>query len=401
MQTVKVVKDSTTLTLNEADLTGKKIGDGLRTTILNIPGTDGGKWWIEYFPAGYRSLAKAHVSAYNCSNMPAKAKFAFGVDGSSINKTSTYEYSDTRRGVGWSQFASHEELRPLFRDGKLTITCNVEFFFEAPFTYSPPRLFRCCEHVPTDFELVMGTDRLQVHRNLLSLMSPVFHAILSHDTSESPSGEIEITDFDFNTVKAAVDYCYGRDIENSVDLYIQILRFALKYGIKDIASQLESIPLCNLSPETFCSIALYAYDFSKNELLTKCSAFFKINHDKIKGVKKFAELPPEFVVHLLRNAFNLKTDFDVLRYACKNGIDFIVDHMERPYIEKLTSNNLCSAVNYAWECSRGELKKTCAVFVNNNHDKVMTLKLDDQLSNDHFCGLLNLAYGLKDSAPSM
>uniref|UniRef100_A0A7E4V4N0 BTB domain-containing protein n=1 Tax=Panagrellus redivivus TaxID=6233 RepID=A0A7E4V4N0_PANRE len=392
---VLTVKDSDTFTLNEADLTGKKQSEFLYTTKRDIPRSDGLQWWSAWCPAGDRDTAKGYVSVFLHVNKPAKTKYTFTVDGSLISYTTTYEFLDSE-GFGWSQFASHKKLRPLFRDGKLNITCSVEFDVKVPFTSFVPHVFQLFDHIPTDMELIVGSERMPCHKNFISMISPVFHAMFSHDTAESNSSQVEITDFDYETVKAAVDLCYGRQLENpSIDTIVAILRFADKYIITAVTNGFERLPLANLSVETFCTVAHYAYDCNKDALLAECSKFFKNHQAEIKETEKFVKLPLAFVVDVIKAAFDLKTDFDVLRHAHKNGIAFVVEHLEQQYLTRITVKNFCTVVDYAWECSRDELKNRCAKFFNDNTMEVMNLKDFHNLPAETVRQVLEVSYTLK------
>uniref|UniRef100_A0A7E4W625 BTB domain-containing protein n=1 Tax=Panagrellus redivivus TaxID=6233 RepID=A0A7E4W625_PANRE len=386
---VTTFHDKDTFTLYKADLTRKKVKEFLETPKRDIPSSDGFQWWIQYFPAGDRKKARDHLSLYLVVNRPVKAKFTFAIDNSSIKRTESYDFYDVSESFGWHQFQSHGMLMPHWRNDKLTITCTVEFYVKTLATSFKPCLFRSCDHVPTDFELVMKKGTVSTHKSFLSMLSPVFHAMFSHDTAESKSGKVKITDFDYSTVKATIDFCYGRELgEFSINLVINILRFADKYDIKAVA-QLEQIPPLNLSTITFCPIVKFAYDCNKEDLMAQCCSFFKDHQVELKIDGKFTQFPPTFVVHLLKRAFDLKTDFDVLRHANKNDIK-IVDYFKSTFLNEISGANFCLAVNYAWDCSQDDLKMVCAEYLN-SHLEVVKLKELHDLSAKTVRELLKLA----------
>uniref|UniRef100_A0A7E4V4X4 MATH domain-containing protein n=1 Tax=Panagrellus redivivus TaxID=6233 RepID=A0A7E4V4X4_PANRE len=159
MKDVRTFKDSTTFTLKEAHLTKKKC---VETEKRDIPSSDGLQWWARYHPAGDRDAAKNYISLYVCFNKPVTATYTFAVNNAFFNYTHTYKFKKSPFGVGYYQYASHEKLRPLFRDGKLTITCSIETDIEVPFVLSVPRVFQLFDHVPTDVEIVVGSKKIQV-----------------------------------------------------------------------------------------------------------------------------------------------------------------------------------------------------------------------------------------------
>uniref|UniRef100_A0A7E4V3R1 BTB domain-containing protein n=1 Tax=Panagrellus redivivus TaxID=6233 RepID=A0A7E4V3R1_PANRE len=347
---VLAVKDSITFTLNEADLTGKKVGEELKTLARDVPCTNGPQWWIRYYPAGGVEDSKAHLSVFLMVNKTISSRFSFKVQDSSI-ETDMYAFNLTESvQCGCTKFASHEALRPLFVDGKLLITCDVEFDVSVPFTFLSPRLAQHCGHVPTDFQLIVGSNQLQVHKSLLSLVSPVFHAMFSHDTDESRSGEVKIKDFDFDTVQTTIDFCYGKEMETpSVETVISMLRFADKYDIKVVTNLLKPIPRQSLSNETFHTVVHYADKCCDDELFEDCCDLFFENQSDIVATEKFKMLPPPTVTRLLKDTFDLETQFDVIRHAHANGMDFILAFLEQPIINLTPSATLSSMPGTARE----------------------------------------------------
>uniref|UniRef100_A0A7E4UV79 BTB domain-containing protein n=1 Tax=Panagrellus redivivus TaxID=6233 RepID=A0A7E4UV79_PANRE len=390
---VSTFKDSTTFTLRESFLTGMKDGPHILTPKRSIS-IDGLQWWIDYQSSFCLDSGKEYLSMYLCVNQAVKATYTFAVDGSSISRKLTHEFTKPDD-WGYPCFASHEQLRPIFRNGKLTITCKVEFEVMEP-VISVPRVCQLFEHVPTDVELVIGSDRVPVHKNFITMISPVFQAMITHNTTESESGEIEITEFDFATVKAAIDICYGRESPKMpIEAVIGILCFCDRYVITAVINELEKLILFKLSVENFCTIVEYAYDCNKESLLTACHNYFKTNQKKIKVTKQFAKLPPRLVRAVLKAAFGLKTDYDVLRHAHKNGMEFVMTYLEQFLINSMTMDHFCTAVNFAWGYSRQDLKKACVKYFNDNRDEVLSLNTFYMLHSQTIGNLMKTSYFAK------
>uniref|UniRef100_A0A7E4ZSM6 MATH domain-containing protein n=1 Tax=Panagrellus redivivus TaxID=6233 RepID=A0A7E4ZSM6_PANRE len=396
--------DLKSVILEEADLKRKGVGQFLNSPKFDVPNSDGLKWWIRVYPAGNATASHDHISVYLYVNKPVKCNIRFLIDDSSIQESGSHEFTDPPIGWGWSQYASHENLRPLFRDGKLKITGIVEFDVATQCRFqqasqpssSVPLIYQLFRHVTTDVELVVGSDRVPAHRGFLSLISPVFHAMFSHDIVESKLDKVEIVDFDFATVKSVIDYCYGHELQNpSVEATVNILRFGDKYIITAAIEELEKLPSLIPSTVNFCQIIRYAFDCNRDTLLAECCSFFKGHKDEIKDLSEFADLPPTLVVDLLKKAFDLKTDFNVLTHAHKHGIGFVVDHLEEPFIKSMTIDNFCSAVTFAWECSRDNLKQVCAAFFINNREKVTDSEDFINLPPETVCEVLKAAHALK------
>uniref|UniRef100_A0A7E4VUB8 BTB domain-containing protein n=1 Tax=Panagrellus redivivus TaxID=6233 RepID=A0A7E4VUB8_PANRE len=389
---VITINDSVGFVLSEAELTGKKVGEFLLTRDNEIPCSDGIKWWVKGFPAGKSKEDQKHISLYLYVSKMVSAKFKFYVVGSSIQDSMYHDFVE-HTGCGFPTFASHEMLQPLFVDGKLVIACEADFTFSVPFVCPMPRLTIDGYHVPTDFELVVGTKQVKVHRSLLSLISPVFYHMLSHDTVESKLGKIEITDFDFEIVDGAINLCYGSKLGTpSIEIVVGVLRFADKYGMESVTNQFAKIPRFNLSIETFPTIVHYAYDCFESNLFDECCTFFKEHQKLIFATEKFCQLPPSLVARLVKKTFDLKMRLDVLPHAHANGIDFILNPLEQRIIKGLSLDTFCKTVSYVWECSRDDQKDACAKFFNDNQAEIKLMKEFYELPPQVTHGVMKLGY---------
>uniref|UniRef100_A0A7E4VQ84 BTB domain-containing protein n=1 Tax=Panagrellus redivivus TaxID=6233 RepID=A0A7E4VQ84_PANRE len=178
----------------------------------------------------------------------------------------------------------------------------------------------------------------------------------------------------------------------SVETAVNALRFADKYGMKGITKQLAKVPRFNLSVETFPTIVHYADDCSDSDLFDECCAFFKEHQRHIRATEKFGQLPPSSVAHLLGTTFDLETQFDILRHAHANGIDFILDPLEQLIIEALSLDTFCDTAKYAWECSRDDLKKACAKICIDNLLEIIKMKAFIDLSPEVLHGVIKLGH---------
>uniref|UniRef100_A0A7E4UL41 BTB domain-containing protein n=1 Tax=Panagrellus redivivus TaxID=6233 RepID=A0A7E4UL41_PANRE len=388
---IMVHKDSISFTLNETDLTGMQVGKKLKTPQRDVPRSDGLKWWIEYYPAGINQSYSHHLSVLVNMNKAVSAKCKFEVGRSSMHKFYTYNIVDTQC-YAFRQFASHWALSLFFVEGKISVTCEVEFTLPMPITFVKPCYGQFCDHVLTDFALVVDSERVEVHKSLLSLMSPVFHALLSNNTDES---EIEIKDFDFATVKAAIDFCYGREPETvPIDTVFNMLYFAEQYDIKAVTNLMNEMPEFCISTHTFIAIIQYADKFCKDGVFDECCKFFEKHQKEIVKMKKFDTLSLLLVKRLLKQAFGLKTEFEVLRHAHTYGITFILGPLEQPIFESLSLDTFCNSVSYAWECSRDYLKPACAKFFNEHVADIVNMNAFVNLSPSIVQKLMQLRYEL-------
>uniref|UniRef100_A0A7E4ZYQ5 BTB domain-containing protein n=1 Tax=Panagrellus redivivus TaxID=6233 RepID=A0A7E4ZYQ5_PANRE len=155
-------------------------------------------------------------------------------------------------------------------------------------------------HNHSDARIVVGAHTLDIHRHVLCMISPVFHATFTHDTKESQTGTVDIKDFDFVTVKNVIDSCYGRECAaKSLADRLNMLRFADKYDIRAVSESLETLLNDGLTLESFCAITEYAWDLDKAELKLKCAKFYKDNVAEITFRPDFGNMNPTTIVDLI------------------------------------------------------------------------------------------------------
>uniref|UniRef100_A0AC34QS03 BTB domain-containing protein n=1 Tax=Panagrolaimus sp. JU765 TaxID=591449 RepID=A0AC34QS03_9BILA len=86
-----------------------------------------------------------------------------------------------------------------------------------------------------DFTIRVGDQAFKVHKCVLAIASPVFAAMIESHTKEFKEGRVDIKNFDFDTVKAGVEFMYTRKIpdELSLDSLLNLYKFADKYDLVD------------------------------------------------------------------------------------------------------------------------------------------------------------------------
>uniref|UniRef100_A0AC35GEU5 BTB domain-containing protein n=1 Tax=Panagrolaimus sp. PS1159 TaxID=55785 RepID=A0AC35GEU5_9BILA len=75
--------------------------------------------------------------------------------------------------------------------------------------------------------------KVKIHKELLLSQSPVFEGMLKSGMKESITNTLKITDFNYETVNAAVQFFYGQEFFEvySFEDFFELLRFADKYLI--------------------------------------------------------------------------------------------------------------------------------------------------------------------------
>uniref|UniRef100_A0A7E4UUB5 BTB domain-containing protein n=1 Tax=Panagrellus redivivus TaxID=6233 RepID=A0A7E4UUB5_PANRE len=220
----------------------------------------------------------------------------------------------------------------------------------------------------------MITLKIKVHRHFLALISPVFNAMLTNDTKENRLGKSEIEDFDYDTVKLAIDFCYGRQVDLPIEIAIGVLRFADKYDIKAVMAELQHIPFVDkITKDNFCKVVHYAFDMSLEALTLRCGEFFKQKQDSIINSRELEKLPIAVTLHFLSTVYDANNKIEVSKMACRSNLDFITEYLEPLIIKDLAMDSFCSTASYVWKYSRDNVKQVCAEFFNNNKDAIMNL----------------------------
>uniref|UniRef100_A0A7E4W8D7 BTB domain-containing protein n=1 Tax=Panagrellus redivivus TaxID=6233 RepID=A0A7E4W8D7_PANRE len=118
---------------------------------------------------------------------------------------------------------------------------------------------------PEDDGWLTNSDIMfQIHRGFLSMISPVFSAMFGPETIETKTGIVNITDFTHETVKSAIDYCYGHLFNDKTAADVtDMLRFYDKYDIPAAIEKLEAYLVDNMTIKNFPPMAAYAWQHSR------------------------------------------------------------------------------------------------------------------------------------------
>uniref|UniRef100_A0AC34RBB2 BTB domain-containing protein n=1 Tax=Panagrolaimus sp. JU765 TaxID=591449 RepID=A0AC34RBB2_9BILA len=173
----------------------------------------------------------------NCPT-PVTASYTFTIN--SITKTGNYTYK-IHEGRGWSNFGKRADL---FVNGILKLDAEIHFRIpskEVPNDEMSQYAALLNDERFKDFTIHVNHRRIEVHKNVVAVASPVFSAMLKPNCEEFRNGEVFIKDFDYETVKAGVEFMYTHKIrENSkVEFLLDLYKFADKYDLvnTDLDSQ--------------------------------------------------------------------------------------------------------------------------------------------------------------------
>uniref|UniRef100_A0AC34FHZ6 BTB domain-containing protein n=1 Tax=Panagrolaimus sp. ES5 TaxID=591445 RepID=A0AC34FHZ6_9BILA len=170
--------------------------------------------------------------------------------------------------VGTENFINQEFLfakKQKFFDGQKTT-----LYVKASFSYTDKAdqgtkmiqsndwIYRFQTHDGKDFKIIVGNESIEIHKCFLTLQSTVFNAMLGNaHFKESQTGEMELSGFKYETIKAFVEFCYGEDISNFMELTenaIELLMFADMYDMQNLKESFAEYYSTKLTMENVADI---------------------------------------------------------------------------------------------------------------------------------------------------
>ncbi len=173
----------------------------------------------------------------------------------------------------------------------------------------------------SDLTILLGSKReiFHAHRCILSVRSEVFHTMFTSNMKETSKGELMITDYESNVIKAMLSYLYTDDLPDKVfmnDYSPALMSIAVKYQILGIISFCEE-HFCNcLQVENALSVLKFADSVGAIGLKIKSMHFIAQNSNKIIQCKDFQDLDED-----LQKEMNLVIDVVNKRRGCRGMIE--------------------------------------------------------------------------------
>ncbi|VDD87144.1 unnamed protein product [Enterobius vermicularis] len=152
-------------------------------------------------------------------------------------------------------------------------------------------------------KLKVGDREIKAHRCFLTQHSEVFRAMFNQETMlEAERGVIEITDFDYQSVKAMLEYIYSGSTTNVTSHVEEVLSLAEKYAIKPLKEFCGLYLASKISTANLASTALLADMYSSIPLLKRCARYLSENRTSVlrsKNWDAFKKESPELAIRLL------------------------------------------------------------------------------------------------------
>ncbi|XP_047112273.1 speckle-type POZ protein-like [Schistocerca piceifrons] len=150
--------------------------------------------------------------------------------------------------------------------------------------------------------LVAGETRLMARRAVLAARSPVFSAMFSHDTLESSSNEVTITDVEGPVLRELLAYCHTLRTPHPSSMTPQVLAAADKYDLSGLKTECEQQLASLLTVESAAATAVLAVRHTCPSLTKAAVAFIKANFQVLatQGWADAVHNQPKDVVEVCR-----------------------------------------------------------------------------------------------------
>jgi len=157
----------------------------------------------------------------------------------------------------------------------------------------------------SDVTLYVEGKPVLAHRNILSARSRVFKAMFEHQLTESNTGEVQIEDMEFSTVKLMLEFIYtGNTPELTTETAMNLLSAADRYELERLKVICEEY-LCKHLDEDNCLDVLVLSDLHcSDKLRLSCMKFIRRNSDNVLGSERWDRMmndQPELVTDMCRH----------------------------------------------------------------------------------------------------
>uniref|UniRef100_A0A914PA14 BTB domain-containing protein n=1 Tax=Panagrolaimus davidi TaxID=227884 RepID=A0A914PA14_9BILA len=247
----------------------------------------GTKYFLKIYPNGYneeRGKTWIFLNLNIGNEKKIKAQYKCSIN--SANWSSKFDYV-FEKSTGWGvSCCTTDELfdssKNFIADGKLIVKVKGIFKIENSEAtrkiLKPKRKLHLQDLWKSgfeDFTIVADGKELQVHKNVLAAVSPVFNAMFKPYTKEAIESRVVIPDFSYDIVEKALKGCYHHNIftDLSTDESSLLLKFADKYDITILKDNIEEYLADKLSVSNLCEISNCAIAGNALKLQSKCMDF--------------------------------------------------------------------------------------------------------------------------------
>merc|ERR1711935_127525 len=143
----------------------------------------------------------------------------------------------------------------------------------------------------SDFKIICDGKPIDCHKIVLGTQSDVFETMFSNmDLNEAKAGEVEIEDFNFETVKTLIYFLYNEDIQDQKLIDTKLLYAADKYNVSGLVEICATFLKSNLSVDNALEVMVASHHLNQQDLFKAASNFVCENKGQLANTEAWEEM---------------------------------------------------------------------------------------------------------------
>nr|XP_039266030.1 kelch-like protein 28 isoform X3 [Styela clava] len=154
--------------------------------------------------------------------------------------------------------------------------------------------------------IIAGSEEIPVHKNIISVGSDYFKAMLAHNNAETASGKVEMKEVDPLSLQQCIEYIYTGELSTTDENAESLMFVAELLQLKDVCGGIVESLEENLeaSTESFFVTKRIANLYNYKELMQKCEKFMLDKFEEIAVLDDFKEIEEKEFVKLIKSQEN-------------------------------------------------------------------------------------------------
>ncbi|XP_001602264.2 speckle-type POZ protein-like isoform X1 [Nasonia vitripennis] len=308
---VEVIRTSYIWTIHNFSFLSVESTKKVKSSVFTMGANKEYQWRLRMYPHGCDEEDSNHLSLFlqlvSPTDTPVSAKFDFSIikpDGQKHTLASHKIRSYTQ----WKSLGYHEliershlldERTGYMSDDTLKVSCDVSVAtgnmvnqpsLEEPELPEPIdaelNLLRDLDNmlsnkIYADVGLLVGDDRFEVHKALLSARSRVFAAMFEHDMKEKQQSEVRILDIEKEVLEELIRFLYTGRVKEIDTIAPGLLAAADKYALNDLKLMCERSIFSNLTVDNVLNTLVIADRHNSLTLKQQAIEFMKANAPRL------------------------------------------------------------------------------------------------------------------------
>ncbi|KAI6231200.1 Speckle-type POZ protein A [Aphelenchoides besseyi] len=287
-----------------------------------IPKFKNVKFAVQFYPKGDREDCKDRCAVYlivkdfaGYSKVPVQFEFWIENKENRLYKAAQNHVFTSSMGYGRPSYKTQNKIFTFTQNRPFDICCEVRSInyvmsiCQLALDQQPSITSFFNDPHFSDSELHVDKIVFKVSKLMLSVKSPVFHAMFDKETEEQKSGVVKIKNFEASMVEKMLMYMYDGEVTNLDAIAAQLLPVADYYQVNALVNKCSESILVNLTFDNVLSALELA--FERPHLEEFKSHVLKFVHVNFKGVfnlsecKDFLSQNPEIAIELLKAAHSI------------------------------------------------------------------------------------------------